>query len=274
MIDRQTNFLFAFALLLVYILVAQPQDQAGLLLGVGLSICVVAPVFLLGFLSLDAVFPAIIIGTVAYGLGGLSSVVVLGVFFLSASLLTLLNDRRSVINRVHQSRRNGKQAWSNAWWFALFLLMAFVMQSNGLMVAAISALATATSDTWATEVGLLPRNHKTVSIVNFKPVQPGVDGGISLYGTTAALLGSSLIGAVFMMFSYQDQLAIFLIIALSGFMGCLIDSILGATLQKDEIDLPFERLLGGEYVFSNNKVNWVSTGLGGIIGLTAYHLTL
>lgn len=272
MIDRQTNYLFAFALLLVFILVAQPLDQLGLIAGIGLSLLVVMAVFMLGFLSLDAIFPATIIGAVAYGLGGLSQVAVLGVFFVSASILTLVNDRRSLTDRGLQSRRNGKQAWSNGWWFAIYILLGYLTGANGFHIAAVAALATATSDTWATEVGLLPKHSKTISIVNFKQVTPGTDGGISLYGTVSAFLGSSLIGAVYMMFSYEDQLAVFLIIAISGFLGCLIDSVLGATVQKNEVDLPFERILGGEHAFGNNKVNWLSTGLGGTIGLLAYNL--
>jgi uncharacterized protein (TIGR00297 family) len=271
MIDRQTNYMFAFMLLLVFILVAQPQEQLRLLAGIGFSLLVVGGVFILGFLSLDAIVPATIIGAVAFGFGGLGSLSVLGVFFVSSSLLTLLNDRRSLNGRVYQSRRNGKQAWSNAWWFALFLVLAYVTGAKEFVIAAVSALATATSDTWATEVGLFPRRHKTVSIATFKEVEPGTDGGVSLYGTISALLGSSLIAAVFMLFSYEDQLLVFVIIAASGFLGCLIDSILGATLQKNEVDLPFERLLGGEHAFGNNKVNWLSTGLGGTIAMLAYY---
>jgi uncharacterized protein (TIGR00297 family) len=272
MIDRQTNYLFAYVLLLVFILVAQPMEQFTLLMGVGLALMIVTGVFLLGFLSLDAIVPATLVGTAAYALGGLSVVAVLGVFFISASLLTLVNDRRSINGRLYQSRRNGKQAWSNGWWFACFILLAFVTGGKGFTIAAVAAIATATSDTWATEVGLLPRNHKTVAITNFKAVEPGTDGGVSLYGTISALLGSSLIGAVYMLFSYEDHLLIFLIIAVSGFLGCIIDSLLGATLQKDEVDLPFERLLGGEHAFGNNKVNWLATGLGGTLGLVAYNL--
>jgi uncharacterized protein (TIGR00297 family) len=272
MLDRQTNILFAFVLLLVFILVAQPTEQLALIAGVGLALVVVLSIFMLGFLSLDAIIPATIVGTVAYGLGDLSTIAVLGVFFISASLLTLLNDHRSKKGGLYQSRRNGKQAWSNGWWFAIFLLLSYVTEAKGFSIAAISAIATATSDTWATEVGLFPRNHKTVSITNFKAVEPGTDGGISLYGTISALLGSSLIGAIYMMFSYEDHLMIFLIIALSGFIGCIIDSLLGATLQKDEVGLPFERLLGGEHAFGNNKVNWLATGLGGTIALVAYNL--
>ena len=271
MIDRQTNYMFAFALLLVFILVAQPLEQLNLIAGVGLSLLIVAGAFLLGFLSLDAIVPATIVGAVAYALGGLSHVAVLGVFFVSASLLTLVNDRRSLTDRGLQSRRNGKQAWSNGWWFAVYILLGFATGAKGFHIAAVAALATATSDTWATEVGLLPKNNKTISIANFKAVVPGTDGGISLYGTISAFLGSSLIGAVYMMFSYEDQLAVFLIIAISGFLGCIIDSLLGATVQKNEVDLPFERLLGGEHAFGNNKVNWLSTGLGGTIGLLAYN---
>ena len=104
MIDRQTSYLFAFALLLVFILVAQPHEQLALMVGIGFSLTVVVVVFILGFLTLDAIIPATLVGAVAYGFGGLGSLAVLAVFFVSGSLLTLLNDRRSINGRVYQSR--------------------------------------------------------------------------------------------------------------------------------------------------------------------------
>jgi uncharacterized protein (TIGR00297 family) len=277
MLDRQTNYLFAYVLLLLFILAAQPDDRVRIIAGFVLSVAIVAAVYMLGFLSLDALMPATLIGVIAYGFGEWSNVAILAVFFISASLLTFLNDHKVRIGKSDdplQSRRTGKQAWSNAWWFSTFIIASFLWESQSLLIAASCAMATATSDTWATEVGLLPRNHRTVSILNFKTVPPGTDGGISLFGTIAALLGSALIGAVFMLFSYQDQIAIFIIITISGFVGCLADSILGALLQRPSItvNLTGAKLL--PHSMGNNKVNWLSTGIGGLIGLCTFYVMI
>lgn len=271
--DRQTNFLFGWVLLLLFILAAQPVEQLRILLGILLSVGVVLIVFFLGFLSLDALVPAVITGVIAYGLGDVSSVVILGVFFISGSLLTLVNDhrgRKAEPDGLPQSRRNGKQAWSNAWWFCAFLIVAFLFDSPALQIAAVSALATATADTWATELGLLPRNHKTVSIIGFRPVPQGMDGGVSLYGTVAAILGSALIGAVYMLFSYDNSFWYFFIITLSGFFGCLADSVLGALFQHRQTSLNRRSAFFENAGIGNNKVNWLSTGLGGLTSIILY----
>jgi len=277
MIDRQTNFLFAFVILMIFILGADDLDRAQLFRGMLLSASVVGGVFLLGFLSLDALFAAFLVGVVALGFGNLSYVAVLGIFFISSSLLTVLSHYTNpavAANEHKPARRSGKQVWSNAFFFASFLLLAFLFSSPAWSIAAVCALATATADTWATEVGMMPKHHTTVSIASFKVVPQGTDGGISVFGTLAALLGSALMAATFMVFSYKDQVPIFILISVCGFIGSLVDSMLGATVQQKALQLTRTILLFEDTTFSNHKVNWISTGIGGILGYVGYILWL
>jgi uncharacterized protein (TIGR00297 family) len=274
MIDRQTNVLFAYVLLLVFILAAQPQVQLSILLGIALSILVVSLIFLLGFLSLEAIVPAVLVGTITYGIGGTHSIVVLGVFFISASLLTLVNDWSIRKDEINESRRGGRQVWSNAFWFVSFLLGSYILNSESLMIAALSALATSSADTWGTEVGLFSKNKKTISITRFTEVRPGTDGGVSLNGTIASLIGSALIGGVYTYFLTENDTSIFLIITVSGFMGSIIDSIIGDRFQTS-FDLHAGTPdYGSKFYISNNVVNWLSTGLGAILGLILYYIVL
>jgi uncharacterized protein (TIGR00297 family) len=274
MIDRQTNVLFAYVLLLVFILAAQPQVQLSILLGIALSILVVSLIFLLGFLSLEATVPAVLVGTITYGIGGIHSVVILGVFFISASLLTLVNDWSIRKDEMNESRRGGRQVWSNAFWFVSFLLGSFILNFESLMIAALSALATSSADTWGTEVGLFSKNKKTISITRFTEVRPGTDGGVSLNGTIASLIGSALIGGVYTYFLTEKDTSIFLIITASGFMGSIIDSIIGDRFQTS-VDLHAGTPdSGSKFYISNNVVNWLSTGLGAILGLILYYIAL
>lgn len=277
MIDRQTNFLFAFVILMMFILGADDLDRVQIFRGILISAAVVGSVFMIGLLSLDALFAAYLVGVMAIGFGDISYVIVLGVFFISSSLLTLISHYTHPTLEAQEykpARRSGKQVWSNAFFFALFVLLAFLFSSPAWSIAAICALATATADTWATEVGMMPKQHPTVSIANFKIVPQGTDGGISLFGTIAAFLGSSLIAATFMVFSYKDQLPIFMMISISGFVGSLVDSLLGATLQQKALQLTRTMLLFEDATFSNHKVNWISTGIGGILGYFGYILWL
>jgi uncharacterized protein (TIGR00297 family) len=271
MIDRQTNFLFAYVLLLVFVMTTQTQVQLSILLGLALSTLIVSLVFLVGFLSLEAIVPAVLVGSIAYGIGGIESVTVLGAFFISASVLTLINDQRVRVDKLNESRRGGRQVWSNAFWFVSYLIGSFVFDSPALMIASVSAIASSSADTWGTEAGLLPKNSKTYSISRFQEVKPGTDGGVSLFGTLASLVGSALIGGLYS-FSFSDQdIHIFLIVTISGFMGSLVDSILGDRFQTVSGDLTETSTQDKRFKVTNNMVNWLSTGLGGIIGIILYY---
>jgi len=274
MIDRQTNALFAFVLLLVFVLAAQSQVQLSILLGIALSLLTVSVVFLLGFLSLEAMVPAALVGTIAYAIGGIDSVLVLGVFFISASFLTLINDQGVRKNEINERRRGGRQVWSNAFWFTSFLLGSYMLDSLPLMMAALSAIATSSADTWGTEVGLFSKNSKTISITRLTQVKAGTDGGVSLYGTIGSLIGSALIGGIYTYTLSEKDITIFLIITFSGFMGSLIDSIIGDRFQSSNMSFSQTSEWNSKLQISNNMVNWLSTGLGGMIGLTLYYVVL
>jgi uncharacterized protein (TIGR00297 family) len=68
-------------------------------------------------------------------------------------------------------------------------------------------------------------------ITTFKPVPAGTDGGISLFGTIAALLGAAsvAVAAVTTGLAPSGQIAI---IILAGFFGTLVDSLLGAVFER------------------------------------------
>ena len=98
-------------------------------------------------------------------------------------------------------------------------------------------VAVATSDTWASEIGCL--DQRVRMITTLKPCEAGVNGGFSPNGQLAAVAGGLLIGASalvasLVMFSapVSDQIVIAGIVAGLGFLGCQIDSILGAVLEN------------------------------------------
>jgi len=94
------------------------------------------------------------------------------------------------------------------------------------------ALATATADTWATELGVLSP-HQPRLITTGKPVGPGTSGGMTLLGTGAGAVGALALGLVFWLLQRcPKSLASLPLIALfSGLSGSIVDSILGATVQ-------------------------------------------
>lgn len=97
-------------------------------------------------------------------------------------------------------------------------------------ILALAALAEAAADTTSSEIGTAFPG-RTVLISTWKTVAPGIDGGISLRGTLAGLLAATTIavsGLVLALTTLPQAIAI----AGTGTLGMLIDSFLGATLEK------------------------------------------
>ena len=126
----------------------------------------------------------------------------------------------------------------------------------------VSVLAVAGADTLASEIGVLSPNAYLIS--NGKKVPPGTDGAISVLGQACALAAAvytALVGWIVLsilaplvgsLVTISTNSFLILIPAFVGFLGCQIDSLLGATLERKGI-------------IGKRSVNLVSTSLGGLI---------
>lgn len=132
---------------------------------------------------------------------------------------------------------------------------------NAAGIAYVSAIAVASSDTFASEFGSLAKRVRMIT--TFKIVPAGVDGGVSWQGQLAALAGGlviSLLGALFLGVLTTGPLRMhvtFWTIALPtlmGFFGCQVDSVLGATLE-------------GGGLFTKEETNLLSISAGAVLGL-------
>lgn len=129
-------------------------------------------------------------------------------------------------------------------------------------VAYVSAIAVAAADTFASEFGSLAKH--VVLITTFRRVPAGVDGGVSLPGTLAALAGGTILALLGALFLGWNPLLVdgtrmsvswwtIAVPAAMGFVGCQVDSVLGATLE-------------GEGLFTKEETNLVSIAAGGALG--------
>ena len=122
--------------------------------------------------------------------------------------------------------RTAAQAMANLGVAALIVAIA----GTAWPVLALAALAEAAGDTSSSEIGMAFPG-KTLLVTNFKSVPAGTDGGISLFGTLAALLGAAsvAVAAIVTGLVPVSQLAT---IILAGFFGVIIDSLLGAIFER------------------------------------------
>jgi uncharacterized protein (TIGR00297 family) len=100
-----------------------------------------------------------------------------------------------------------------------------------------AAVAVAASDTFASEFGTLDK--RVYMITTMKKCEPGMNGGFSPNGQLAALSGSLLIaliatglGLLVGADALTSPVEFILSVTLIGFIGCQIDSLLGALLEN------------------------------------------
>lgn len=274
--DRLINYLFWIVIIFLFVLEGKSSDHLMILAGMGLSFFVAYLAFFLNWITLDATKAAVVLGTVTFGFGGIWLALALIFFFISSSLVTQKKrqngiDAGSVPLRsedpYHNSRRDGYQVWANGFWVAVFCLLWFQFKQDYLLLSAYGVIATATADTWATELGSR-KPGKTRLITNFRKVDPGTDGGISLKGTLAAMIGSTAIASILLIQPDSNSLHIFIAIAAAGFLGSVADSYLGAYLQTKNVHrFRPDRLIERDAMFKNCFVNWLATGIGGMLTL-------
>lgn len=108
------------------------------------------------------------------------------------------------------------------------LIVAFAPQNWALL--AIAALAEAAADTSSSEIGMAFPG-RTVLLTSWTPVEPGVDGGVSIKGTAAAAVAAGIVASAAVAVKLVPaRFALGLIAA--GFLGSLVDSMVGALLEQ------------------------------------------
>lgn len=143
--------------------------------------------------------------------------------------------RKRGLQEGKTGERSGRNVMGIALPGCIFALMNAFSDGNYhflMSVGFIATIAVAAADTVASELGT--RDEDVWMITTMKKVPPGTDGGISVFGTAVSFVGSVaavLIGWVVIFGSAFDPLV--LIPVAAGFVGCLMDSLLGATWETE-----------------------------------------
>ena len=253
------------------------------IIGLGLSLIIAYIAYTKESLNFSGFLGAVIFGTMLYFFGTFIVWSALIVFFISSSILTKLHEKT---DKNYSQGRGIKSVISNALIATICSILYYFIQEPLYLVASIASIAASNADTWASEIGILSKG-KTYYITNFKIAPKGVSGAISLLGILSSLLGALFISITFVLLyrmvtplTINNMLSYGFIVTLSGFLGCQIDSLLGALVQAkykniqtgmiaESKELPDESivLISGFSFITNDVVNLLSSLGGSLIAI-------
>ncbi|MEH7332924.1 DUF92 domain-containing protein [Neobacillus drentensis] len=243
--------------------------------------------YLLNSLTKSGAIAAILTGLAVYFGFGVKGLFLLGAFFATSSLWSKYKSaaKASIEEKLAKgATRDWRQVAANGGAAALFSII-YYFQNESLWLMGFSvSLASANSDTWASEIGSLSRNNP-IYIRTFKRIEKGTSGAISLLGSAAAISGALLI-TILTMLLFHLPVYESLIIFLFGFLGNVIDTIVGAYYQQEyrcvncgihtekkvHCGKPTRRIKGVPFV-DNDMVNFLSGLIAAILAISLIHLS-
>ena len=147
--------------------------------------------------------------------------------------------------------RDWTQVVANGGVAAITALAHGVTGSALWLVAGAGAVAVATADTWATEIGRFSGTEPRL-LTTWRRAAHGASGGVTGLGVVGGCAGALLIAMVGAAFVAPPAARVAAVVAIAGISGSLVDSILGATVEQRW------------HWITNNTVNFVATAWGAI----------
>lgn len=155
-------------------------------------------------------------------------------FFLPASILSkFVQKRRSNIVELFEkdSKRDAIQVLVNGGIGGILVIVWKCINQETVYLAYLGALSAVTADTFATEIGIFS-SGQPILITTLKKVEAGTSGAISVIGTLGGCLGSVCIIVSGLPWESGSGVMYVVTILMAGMIGSVVDSMLGALVQK------------------------------------------
>lgn len=189
-----------------------------------------------------------LIGLLVFMGAGFAGLAMMTVFFLMGTLATSWRKGVKEFRGIAEESKTGRtagQVIANAGVAALLAagVLIFPAEASLFRLMMAAGFASAAADTVSSELGNV-YGSRYYNILNLKRGTRGLNGVVSLEGSLLGVAASAVIAIVYAAgFGWTKNVAI---IVLAGTIGNLVDSLLGATLER-------KQLLG------NDGVNFLNT---------------
>lgn len=258
------------------------------------------------FVDISGLVSAFVVGFTVWYTGGPPAFTIVLFFFMSSGIATKFKYKSKAKQGLAQEGK-GKRSYKNVLasgiipmifsigWFIAREYPALGIPVFWMFGGFVGAVATTAADTLASEIGVFS-NSKPRLITNLRRKVPhGTIGAVSLLGEAMAAVAGLAIGLVAVVFALlspgtswgavpvSDIAELLFIIPLSvltGFIGCNLDSLIGAIFQNryvceicgaitdKEFHCEYEtKYIGGFKRFTNVHVNLGSSTMGATLGI-------
>ena len=204
------------------------------------------------------------LGTVLWGTLGPAGWLAVVVYLLLGSLVTRLgfgHKQARGLAEARGGRRGPANVWGSAATGALLALLCAIGPETWrpvVLVGFAASFAAKLADTCGSEIGKR-WGRRTVLITTLRPVAPGTEGAISLEGTAASAAGALVMALVCaslgLLAAAGPPVVVVLLVALVGLLATVIESAIGATLQRRWAWL------------SNELVNALQTAIAAVLAI-------
>lgn len=216
-------------------------DAVKIVAGLGLMALFAVSSLEMGLLDFMGFIAALAVGCTVFVSGGWGWLIPLMVFYLSAGAATRYRYKEKRVQGLaeeerERSGRRSARSWGNVLAngglpFILAVAELF-LGDHILFIGFLGAVSVSTSDTLATEIGLLNRYKPRLITDLDRRVAAGTSGGVTVLGEAAGLLGASVMGFTAWLIDGGLPLKEALLSTIvAGLIGCNVDSLLGATIQ-------------------------------------------
>lgn len=203
-----------------------------IILSITLSLLLTILAYIKKALTTNALLCAFIFACLITYFGGFISYLILVLVFLGTLIGSKIGAAKriqinhDIIKKPH--KKDTYQILANVGLGTLFIIIYGFTNNFIYLIIYASIMAESLSDSLASDIGVLSKKPP-INILTFKKSIKGLSGNISLLGICSSLIGSLIISSIFYIFYHQ--FSSFLAILLSGFLGTIVDSVLGSTIQ-------------------------------------------